>query len=149
MTPVLLGRWETRLFLLGTFGALVTAIFYFTHDGGSGFWRVLFWIAAFGLAWDVLYIALQQFKWDRDWPPVFQWAAGAWEGIFLYFFIRWIGLDIGVDDLNIPKGALNGDVLTDRFIPHYTAVFVVTWVWSQTLMRALFPMWKFHGGRIV
>ena len=146
MTPVLLGRWQTRLFLLGTIGALVTAVFYFSvSPGGSVFWRVLFWVAAWGLLWDLVYIAIQQLKWDRDWPPYAQWMAGAWEGAFLYFFIKWVGLDIGIADLEIPKVALP----TDRFIPHYACVWATTWFCSQTFMRAVFPLWRFHGGRIV
>ncbi len=143
MTPTLMGRWQTRIFLLGTLGAIVTAIYAIAYGEGEfwdqTFWEVLGYVALFGLGWDIVYIAIQQVKWDRDWPPFAQWLAGIWEGLVVYLVIENLGLP-GID---------KGSVPLDRFLLHYSSVFVVTWLWSQGPMRALFPLWRFHGGRII
>jgi hypothetical protein len=144
VTPILFGRWQTRTFLLWTIGALVTFIVTLFYDGPNDiFWEVLFYIWLFGLGWDMLYIAIQQLKWDRDWPPYAQWAAAAWEGLFLSLVIGYVGLP-GID-----KGFFGENEILDRYIVHYTLVWFFTFWASQTLMRAWFPMWRFHGGRIV
>jgi hypothetical protein len=77
MTPTLLGRWQTRLFLLATVGVLITLPFYFSIidiNLGAGYHPVFFWIlgyvALFGLVWDIVYIYLQKFRWNRDWPGI-------------------------------------------------------------------------------
>jgi hypothetical protein len=138
MTPILNGRWQTRIFLLGTLGVIVTAIFAFAYEDDT-FWYVLGYVILFGLGWDILYFGLQQFKWDRDWPPFAQWLAGAWEGLFIYLLIDNFGLP-GIDEGTVPL---------ERFIYHYGSVWAITWIASQGPMRALFPFWRFHGGRII
>jgi hypothetical protein len=138
MTPTLLGRWQTRIAMLGTLGLLITAIFAWVEDSRI-FFYVLGYVALFGIGWDIGYMLLQQLRWDRDWPPVFQWAAGAWEGAFLYVILDRFGL----------PGIGEGIVPLRLFVLHYGSVFLVTWLWVQGPMRALFPRWRFHGGRIV
>jgi len=138
VTPTLAGRWQTRIFVLGTIGVIVTAVFAASYAADT-FWYVLGYVLLFGLGWDVLYIAIQQLKWDRDWPPYLQWLAAAWEGFFLYYLIDNMGLP-GIDEGTVPQ---------DRFIYHYGTVFITTFIWVQGPMRALFPSWRYHGGRIV
>ena len=100
MTPTLLGRWETRLLLLATIGLLITIIFTLLF-GGSTFLLVLVYVAVFGVIWDVIYIALQQLRWDRDWPAAFQVINGITEGIFLYLVVRLVGLPGVPTDLSL------------------------------------------------
>jgi hypothetical protein len=138
MTPVLLGRWETRIAMLATLGLLITALFALGYDD-STFFEVLFYVGLFGIGWDVVYIALQQLRWDRDWPAAFQVATGIWEGVFLYLVIDNIGLP-GIEEGMVPMG---------RFIAHYGLVWLSIFVWVQGPMRAVFPFWRFHGGRII
>ncbi|HEV3309492.1 MAG TPA: hypothetical protein VG815_03120, partial [Chloroflexota bacterium] len=71
MTPTLLGRWETRTALLGTFGVVISLIF-LAADQGKPFFAILGYVWLWGLAWDVVYILLQKLRWDRDWPTCFQ-----------------------------------------------------------------------------
>jgi hypothetical protein len=139
-----MGRWQTRIFLLGTVGLLITALIaYLDRPPGETFAEVYFYVLGyvvlFGLGWDILYHIIQQLKWDRDWPPYAQWAAGAWEGFVVYMLIRNFGL---------PEIA-EGSVPLGRFLIHYSSVFFAAWAFSQGPMRALFPLWRFHGGRIV
>lgn len=138
MTPTLFGRWQTRIFLLGTLGAIVTAIFAVAYQDDT-FWRVLGFVALFGIGWDIAWIGIQQLKWDRDWPPYLQWATGLWEGVFIYILIDNVGL----------PGIKQGYVPLERFAAHYGLVWLSVYLWSQGPMRALFPLWRFHGGRIV
>jgi hypothetical protein len=139
MTPTLYGRWQTRLLLLATVGILITLPFYLGIVG-PGFNPVFLWIllyvALFGLAWDVLYNYIQKFRWDRDWPGALQLLSGIWEGIFLALLVKLIGLP------NVSRG-----LPLQWFFIHYSLVWLSIYLASQSLMRALFPRWRFKGGQ--
>lgn len=138
MTPTLAGRWQTRLALFATLGLLITLIFVIA-TGSVVFLAALFYLAVFGLVWDVLYILLQQLRWDRDWPPVFAWLAALWEAVFLFALSAVISL----------PGIGPGGLPLLPFVIHYLSVWTAIFLWTQGPMRALFPFWRFHGGRIV
>lgn len=142
MTPTLLGRWQTRLLLLATVGILVTLPFAMGIIGpGSSsvyFW-ILAYIAIFGLGWDVLYNYLQKFRWDRDWPAAFQLLAGIWEAVFVGCGAKLFGLL----PLPVPKEELS----LGWFLVHYSVVWLAVFTVSQSLMRILFPRWRFRGGQ--
>ncbi|MGK7909549.1 MAG: hypothetical protein AB4040_20255 [Synechococcus sp.] len=118
MTPTLLGRWQTRVLLFGTIGALVSIPF------GATALEILLYALILGLFWDVLYTWIQKFRWDRDWPAALQLAAGIWEGLVLWTlffgFFSWV---------------------------HYSLVWLGVFIGSQSLMRLMFPRWRFRGGR--
>lgn len=141
MTPTLIGRWQTRLFLLATIGFLVSLLFFFGQFGNKPssiyFW-VLGYITCFGFFWDILYMKLQEFRWDRDWPGVFQLLAGIWEALFLIILVKTIGL------LGIPQSEFN----LKLFMIHYSCVWIAVFIASQSLMRILFPYWRFRGGKL-
>ena len=139
MTPTLFGRWQTRLLLLATVGVLVTLPFAMGFIGpgaNSAYFWILGYVAVFGLGWDVLYNYLQKFRWDRDWPGVFQLLAGIWELVFV---------GCGVKILGLP--AVSKEIPLFWFILHYSLVWVAVYVASQSLMRILFPRWRFRGGQ--
>ncbi len=138
MTPTLVGRWQTRLGMLSTLGVLVSLIFAIAFND-LVFFVVLFWVFAFGLLWDIVFILLQNLRWDRDWPAVFQIGAGLLEGAALYAGITLLGLP-GIDRGSIPP---------TTFIAHYGLVWLATFAWVQGPMRTLFPFWRFHGGRML
>ncbi|MBE9227286.1 hypothetical protein IQ264_17815 [Phormidium sp. LEGE 05292] len=140
MTPTLFGRWQTRLLLLATVGVLVTLPFALgiTSPASSSvyFW-VLGYIAIFGIFWDILYNYWQKFRWDRDWPGIFQLLAGIWEAIFLIIIIKLLQLPLpGIKNLDL-----------NLFIRHYSLVWLGIYLASQTVMRVLFPRWRFRGGQ--
>lgn len=139
MTPTLFGRWQTRLFLLATVGTLVTLPFslgIIEPDFGTGYFLVLGYIALLGCGWDLVYNYLQKFRWDRDWPGILQLLAGIWEAIFLVVCINLFGLP------GLPKLDLFW------FTFHYSLVWLSVYIASQTMMRILFPLWRFRGGQI-
>lgn len=138
MTPTLIGRWQTRICMLGTLGAIVTAIFAVTKDS-EAFFIVLGFVVLFGLAWDVLYIALQRLRWDRDWPTSFQVAAAIVEGALLFALLELVGLP-GID-----KGAVG----IGLFTAHYGLVWFSTFLFTQGPMRVVVLRWRYNGGRVV
>ena len=136
MTPTLFGRWQTRTFLLLTFGLLFTLPFVI-------FFRftplvILAMVLFFGYFWDLLYMVIQGGRWDRDWPPAYQFFAGVWEGIVVFLITLLLRRFVAVFDVSLPI-----------FLLHYGSVWVVTFLMSQSLMRILFPDWRYHGGQIV
>ena len=142
MTPTLLGRWQTRLFLFATVGVLITLPFslgIIEPDFGAGYFRILGYLAFFGCGWDILYNYLQKFRWDRDWPGAFQLLAGIWEAIFVAGWVKLWGLP------SVPKD----DLSIFWFAIHYSLVWLGVFVASHTVMRILFPRWRFRGGQIV
>lgn len=140
MTPTLFGRWQTRILLLETVGLTVT-LFFCTGILGPGFGLAPFfylqYILLFGIGWDALYHSLQQWRWDHDWPAVLQWFAALWEWFFfvLLFGILQVRLP-GIEDFNLGWFSL-----------HYSLVWLSVFVISQSLMRLLFPRWRFRGGQ--
>ena len=132
MTPTLYGRWQTRLLLLFSIGVPITALFAWFYSSSTPF-ILLWWVLIFGFGWDVLYNHLQNRRWDRDWPPTLQLAAGIVEAIWLAIVVYWIS------PLQSPLPA--------TFIMHYSAVWIATFFASQSIMRLIFPRWRFRGGR--
>ncbi|MEA5571885.1 hypothetical protein [Calothrix sp. UHCC 0171] len=137
MTPTLFGRWQTRVLLLATVGVLVSLPFVMTApdaEKGIYFW-VLAYVAIFGIIWDIVYDRIQKYRWDRDWPAVYQLFAGLWEMVFILCGVKLIGLPA------IPK-----ELPLDKFLLHYSAVWFAIFTVSQTLMRVIFVRWRFRGG---
>jgi hypothetical protein len=136
MTPVLIGRWQTRLLLLGTAGVLITLLFGYLYDDYRTVFSFLGYVALFGLVWDVIYNYIQGYRWDQDWPPAFQLAAGIVEGLFLWAMVVLVGL----------PGA-NPYPPFSQFLAHYATVWIVTFLLSQSFLRIIFPRWRYDGGR--
>lgn len=144
MTPTLYGRWHTRVLLLLTLGGLVTTFFWwwFEDDDYLTF-IVLGYVLIIGLAWDTLYNYVQTFRWDRDWPPVFQLAAGVVEGGLV------AGLIWGLPLFDLELPGVDPDKLELwQFLAHYSTVWFITFLASLSLLRIIFPRWRFFGGQI-
>lgn len=141
MTPTLFGRWQTRIFLFATVGVLATLPFSLGVLGSPSntYLGILIWVGIFGLGWDILYDRLQKFRWDRDWPASFQLLAGIWEGVFILVLLNGLSVALpGVEKLPIRLST---------FIWHYSCVWLSVFIASQSVMRILFPRWRFRGGK--
>lgn len=141
MTPSLFGRMQSRLWLLFIVGGIVTLFvaswFESVQFGTFEFpFVVLVWVAVIGLLWDVVYNEIQKRRWDSDWPPAYQLFAGIAEGVLAFVLIR-SSLLPGVPS-ELPGW---------MFWSHYSLVWFWTFVASQSLMRVLFPQWRFRGGQ--
>jgi hypothetical protein len=142
MTPTLFGRWQTRLLLLLTLGVMVSLPFAMGLIGpgaNSVYFWILGYVAIFGLIWDVLYDYLQKFRWDRDWPAAYQLGAGIWELGFIFCGVKLFRfLPIPIPSIELSLGA---------FLLHYGCVWLAVFIASQSLMRIIFPRWRFRGGQ--
>lgn len=137
MTPTLIGRWQTRLFVLATVGAIVTAIFGVLYDDFQTVFALLGYVLVFGLLWDIPYRVLQTYRWDNDWPPAYLFITGVFEGIFIWVFVKvW----------NTPPGVAAGITLP-QFIAHYSMVWLALFIVIFSVLRTMFPRWRFQGGR--
>lgn len=141
MTPTLLGRWQTRILLMETVGLVITLLFgggaFGNPESGIFFW-LLQYIVVFGIGWDYVYIQIQNFRWDQDWPAALQWLAALWEAFFIVLIIEIAGI-------KLPGTA--EDWHLGWFIVHYSFVWVAVFITSQSLMRLIFPRWRFRGGQ--
>lgn len=143
MTPTLMGRWQTRLLLVGTIGLFITLLVGRYYDDLSGSFILLGYVLIVGLAADVLYQFIQTFRWDEDWPTSFQLLAGLAEGVFLWGLISLVRWDeFGL--LGLPGV---GTIPFSRFFNHYAAIWFAIFLVMQGPLRVIFPRWRFFGGR--
>ncbi|MFN5767358.1 MAG: hypothetical protein ACK470_23855, partial [Pseudanabaena sp.] len=96
-------------------------------------------IAVLGCLWDIFYNQLQTVRWDHDWPATLQVGSGIWEAFFFYVPFRYL-------ISNILKIGWLIDIPFDKFLLHYACIWLAVFTASQTLMRIIFPRWRFHGG---
>ncbi|MCW6006796.1 hypothetical protein K1W54_19725 [Micromonospora sp. CPCC 205371] len=139
MVPVLLGRIQTRLFLLALVGSAVTAIV--TPLVGAPYgttFAILAAVAVLGIAWELLYHLLMQFRWEKDWPSLFGLLTAVPEGLLLWVLLR-LGAVPTVDAA--PSLA--------AYAAHFLAVWIAVWLVANGPMRVPFLRWRFHGGRLI
>ncbi len=142
MTPTLTGRIQTRLALLATIGLawtiLVTPVL---PAGGAGIGDVyratllaLLVVAIFGVVWELIYHALQQLRWEKDWPIMI----GFFQGIPEFFTTR--AIVHGFLDPNPPELA---------FILHFFSTWILVWIVANGPLRVLSLRWRYKGGRLL
>ncbi len=145
MTPVLAGRIQTRLFLLAVIGVPWTLLIGWLlprPDGASltDVYQVLFLgivvVAVVGIGWDALYIALQQYRWEKDWPTLFGLLTGIPEGITTYLGVVLLAHLLGLQ------------VDTIAFLIQFTTMWILIWLFASGPMRVVFIRWRYTGGRI-
>lgn len=145
MVPILIGRIQTRLFLLALVGSVVTlALIPLLPGQGalSGRYReafvVLAAVAVLGIGWELLYHLLMQFRWEKDWPSLFGLLTGVPEGLLLWILLT--GGAVPTIDA-APPGWI--------FVVHFSVVWVAVWLVANGPMRVPFLRWRFRGGRLV
>lgn len=150
MTPTLAGRIQTRLFLLWTLGLVISLFYTLVYRmlapeppavTSLAFWEllvVLAYVTVIGSVLDGLYIFIQQFHWDRDWPLGYQFLSGFFEGmlVFWLFYFGWLpGTSYDAGDWW-------------RFWLAYGTIWFTTWWWIFGPMRIFFLRWRFRGGQL-
>jgi hypothetical protein len=158
MLPTLLGRWQTRLLLIFCIGFPVTAfysVWLADHEPvlGRAPWikslgtvaydirpvQILCVLLLVGLLFDVIYIGVQKFRWDRDWPFVFQFFASIGEFIIVIALIR---LDLLAF---VPAWWIKPDDYP-YFILHFALVFIPSFVALLGLIQIFMIRWRYNGG---
>ncbi|GGS55909.1 hypothetical protein GCM10010156_13070 [Planobispora rosea] len=145
MVPTLIGRIQTRLFLLATVGVVMTLLVMPLVPGtgaplGDRYVTgllVLVAVGALGIGWELLYHFLMQFRWEKDWPTSFGLLTLVPEGLLLYFLLRSGAVDF-IDPIS-----------PATFWTHFTVVWVSMWLVANGPMRVPFIRWRFRGGRIL
>jgi hypothetical protein len=143
MTPSLMGRWQTRFWLIIVIGIPMSTLFAYLYRGSGQLLTpiplyMLGYILAFGVAWDMLYqLVLTHGRWDYDWPAVYQLISGFTEGMAVYLLIRFVGI----------PGIARGSLSLSRFWLAYGAVWLAMYLWLFCFMRAVFVRWRFRAGR--
>ncbi|HZV21307.1 MAG TPA: hypothetical protein VE986_07150 [Hyphomicrobiales bacterium] len=150
MIPTLEGRWQTRALLFILAGLPVTFFFalywadfriglIFSPPFNTPF-KVLIALFCVGFAFDLVYIFIQSFRWDRDWPFVFQFLSMIFEFGVLLVLIN-ANLIPG-----IPPALLNAG--PHLFYYHFALVFIASYVFLVTVLQVLFVRWRYKGGEI-
>lgn len=155
MTPTLNGRIQSKLFLLLIIAPLwtlvITLVLVPLVSGSDASMtasygvvlvnalQVLVWTAVVGILWEFLWHALQQRRWEKDWPILYGMLQFIPEGIVIFFIV------------NPAFGGLTtaGGVPTAAFVVHFITTVLVTWAWINGPHRVFFIRWRFEGGRFV
>lgn len=146
MTPTLLGRWQTRLFLLSTVGLFITLVVGFLFKDFVTPLALLGYVLLFGFIWDILYNFLQSLRWDRDWPPLFLAGGGLLEALWVWGLVKanYLWAVLGLAGL---PGVDTGLSLT-QFAIHYGMVFAAVLLMMLGPMKVIFLKWRFRGGQL-
>ena len=144
MVPTLIGRIQTRLFLLAVVGLPVTALVApFLPAPGSLADRlyaasaVLLTVAVLGVGWELLYHLLMQWRWEKDWPTLFGLLTGIPEGLLVWFLFAG-GAIPWIDSLPGPAFAI-----------HFVSTWLIVWLVANGPMRVPFIHWRINGGRLI
>ena len=144
MVPTLAGRVQSRIFLLGTVGVIVTALItpLLPLPGPlSAAYKTAYIVLAtmlvLGIAWELLYHLLMQWRWEKDWPSLFALVTVVPEGILAWILLAAHSVP-GIKSLPLPA-----------FLIEFLVVWVCVWLVGQGPMRVPFIRWRFHGGRVI
>lgn len=144
MLPTLNGRIQTRIFLLVVVGGLwtlaITPFLPGVTDLAEGYrntFIVLLTVIVLGVLWEFVYHALQQFRWEKDWPTFFGLVTGINEGVLI-----WVLLAFGwVPGITAITAA--------AFVIQFVTLWLLVWLAANGPMRVPFVHWRFRGGRLI
>jgi hypothetical protein len=142
--PTLSGRIQTRILLLVVIGGLWTLIITPILPTGVGIgasygatFSVILVTTVLGVLWELVYHAIQQFRWEKDWPTLFGFLTGIPEGLLVWFLFA--------------GGAVfwHDGVPGPAFVIHFVTTWVLVWLVANGPMRVPFIHWRINGGRLV
>lgn len=138
MTPTLIGRVQTRIFLMLFIALpwtlLITPLLPGTGDASlSSVYRMSlrawFLVLVIGcVVWEPIYHGLQQFRWEKDWPTMFALLVGVAEGIVVWLLL---------------------DVRWYTFVILFASTWLLVWLTAIGPIKILMIRWRFRGGRII
>jgi hypothetical protein len=145
MVPTLIGRIQTRIFLLLTVGVVVTALI--TPVLGipgtlSAAYKTTYLILAavlvVGIIWELIYHLAMQWRWEKDWPSMFGLLTGVNEGIVIWLLLA----------ANAVPGISKAPPVS-AYLIDFIVVWLVVFLVAQGPMRVPFIRWRFFGGRLI
>lgn len=140
MTPTLMGRLQTRVFVTVVVGLPWSVLLSFVLPGVD-IWAMVLIVAAMGvigLVWELAYHWLMGFRWEKDWPSLLGLVTGVNEGVLLGVLLA----------VGVVPGVAVGPALW-VFVVHFVTVWLLIWGWLQGPMKIVHPRWRFRGGRFV
>lgn len=141
MLPTLNGRIQTRIFMLAAWGSLVTLLITPVLPGDPDYqvtFLILATVAVLGVAWEIIYHLIMQFRWEKDWPTFFGFITCVNEGALVWLLL----------DLEVVPG-IDGVPKFSAFLIDFLAIWMVIWIWVNGPMRVPLVRWRFFGGRII
>jgi hypothetical protein len=145
MVPTLPGRIQTRIFLLGTVGVIVTALLTpllpLPGPLGTAYkttYLILATVLVLGIVWELVYHLLMQWRWEKDWPSLFGLVTAVPEGILVWVLLA----------AHAVPGISTTPPLS-AYLIDFLVVWVCVWLVGQGPMRIPFIRWRFHGGRLI
>ena len=144
MLPTLLGRIQTRIFVIAVIGGLWALVIGPLLPGGGSLsakyhamYGVLLIVGVLGVGWELVYHGLMQFRWEKDWPTLFGLVLGVPEGVVAYAVAR--------------SGVLSSTehISAGAFVVGFGTTWLVTWLWVNGPMRVFTVHWRFRGGRLI
>jgi hypothetical protein len=145
MIPTLTGRWHTRFLLFVVIGLPVTLVWSWAVAGfgarlDSVPFLVIVTIFVVGLLLDPIYIQIQLFRWDRDWPFAYQFISMIFEFLIVVLLIRFDVLPY----LRASTLATFNDTL--NVVIHFTLVFIPSFIALLGFVQIFMVRWRFKGG---
>jgi hypothetical protein len=144
MPMTLAGRLQTRLVLSSSIGLLWTlAITPLLPRPAGAPLSVAFQITLassilmtlLGILWELVYHALQQLRWDKDWPVLLGLVTSVTEAIPVWIILR---------ALEIPQ--VHRSAFLPLFAVHFGTTWIVIWLASLGPIAVVQPRWRFEGG---
>ena len=146
MLPTLWGRIQTRILVLGIVGGFWTLIIAPLLPDGASIGKsyavayiVLATVIVLGVGWEFIYHFLQQFRWEKDWPTLFGLLTGINEGVVAWLVVQYAPIFPGSLDPP-PPGA---------YALQFVTTWLIVWIVTNGPLRAIFPHWRFRGGRFI
>jgi hypothetical protein len=97
-------------------------------------------MAGLGVLWEGVYHALQQLRWDKDWPSSFALLNALNEAPATWLALHLLGAVSGAAWLASAPAL--------PFAIHFLTAWVVMWLTAQGPLRVLLPHWRFEGGSV-
>lgn len=144
MTLTLAGRLQTRLMILASVGVPWTLIVSLPLAWVSGVsprlsYRITLETAialmVLGLAWEMAYHGMQQFRWDKDWPTAFGLITIVNEGALVWLILHLI-----------PGAWESSSSILPLFVSYLCTTWVLLWAVAQGPLRFVVLRWRFEGG---
>ncbi|GAB2980171.1 sortase domain-containing protein [Nocardioides montaniterrae] len=135
MTPTFAGRLQTRLLLAVVVGLPMALLASLVLGGLGAITAVLVLgvVTVLGVGWECVDHALQQRRWEGDWPAPLALGAGVVEGLIDNPVVHLLGIGIGFG--------------------HYCALFAmawgVPWLVGRGPLAVFLPGWQHRGLRVV
>ena len=152
MLPTLKGRWQTRILLFLWIGVPITFLFSLWVAGPRSpalplvGWhydilpfQILSLLLIVGLILDPIYIYIQQFRWERDWPFAFQFFFTIIEFIIVIGLVNFGALD----GFSRPRAQHQNYTL---YTIHFACVFIPSFIALLGFVQTFMIRWRFKGG---